>query len=68
MIGPMSSPSSSVAQPTNPDNIGPGSTAFDGSVAVAVGLYTNTAKSYIDTGASAVDKPEPIYPSRYRSG
>ena len=46
--------SSSVAQPTNPDNIGPGSTAFDGSVAVAVGLYTNTAKSYIDTGA-AVD-------------
>ena len=46
--------SSSVAQPTNPNNIGPGSTAFDGSVAVAVGLYTNTAKSYIDTGA-AVD-------------
>ena len=48
------SASSTVAQPTNPNNTGTGTTAFDGSVAVAVGLYTNTAKSYIDTGA-AVD-------------
>ena len=42
--------SSGISEPTN--NGGGGGTEFDGSVAVALGFYTNTATATIDTDAS----------------
>ncbi len=44
---------SGISQPANPKGgTTTGTTTFAGSVAVAIGLYTDTAKSYIDSGAT----------------
>ncbi|HEV8062517.1 MAG TPA: hypothetical protein VGP68_21740, partial [Gemmataceae bacterium] len=44
--------SSSIDQPTNPNNSPMGTTTFSGSVSVALGFYTNNAQSYIGAGAT----------------